>query len=213
MHRLAHVEAVSDNSGLGDLATESWDPAGADLDLRSTDELVALMGAADATVPAAVALAHDAVVQAIDGVAARLEAGGRLIYVGAGTSGRLALADALECRATFALAPAASSRAAPTRPSPKSTVADLVELGLAEADAVVAISASGRTPYVLGALDEARCLGALTVAIVCVEGSPLGAIADHGSRWSSAPRGSRDRRGSRRAPRRSSCSTPSRRSR
>ena len=90
---------------LDGLETESWNADGADLDLRSTDELVALMNAEDETVPGAVASAAPAIAAAIDEIASRLRGGGRLIYVGAGTSGRLAELDAAECEATFSARP------------------------------------------------------------------------------------------------------------
>jgi len=99
------VETVRDDSGLERLPTEAWDPAGANLDLRSTAELVEAMNEADAEVPRAVARARDALVAAIDSIAARLSQGGRLVYAGAGTSGRLALVDAVECQSTFGLRP------------------------------------------------------------------------------------------------------------
>src|SRR5512144_2311214 len=105
MHRLARVETVRNDSELDQLPTEAWDPAGANLDLRSTAELVAAMNEADAEVPRAVARAQDALVGAIDAIAARLAEGGRLVYAGAGTSGRLALVDAVECQSTFGLPP------------------------------------------------------------------------------------------------------------
>ena len=101
MHRLACVETAHQNPGLDGLTTEGWDATGADLDLRSTGELVAEMSAADRVVPDAVARAHDALVGAIDAIVERLRNGGRLVYVGAGTSGRLALVDAVECQSTF----------------------------------------------------------------------------------------------------------------
>ena len=88
-----------------ELPTEAWNAASADLDLRDTTELVALMTTEDASVPAAVERASAAIVEAIDAVADRLARGGRLIYVGAGTSGRLALVDAVECESTFAVPP------------------------------------------------------------------------------------------------------------
>src|SRR4249920_1474014 len=90
---------------LDGLETETWNADGADLDLRSTDELVELMNAQDLTVPVAVAAAAPAIAAAIDEIAARLQGGGRLIYVGAGTSGRLAELDAAECEATFSARP------------------------------------------------------------------------------------------------------------
>ena len=181
---------LSNDSGFGDLVTEAWDPAGADLDLRSTDELVSLMCEADAAVSRAVASAHDALVRAIDAVSERLQAGGRLVYVGAGTSGRLAAVDAIECQSTFAVPPGrvvalvaggadATVPQEHTEDDGESGATGLLALDLSQGDAVVGISASGRTPYVLGALGEARRVGALTVAVVCVERSALGRIADH----------------------------------
>ena len=191
MRRLARVETVRNDSSLDQLPTEAWDPAGADLDLRSTAELVAAINEADAEVPRAVRRSQEALVAAIDAIAARLAAGGRLVYAGAGTSGRLALVDAVECQSTFGLPPgrvvaliAGGAEASATaqeyaEDDGRAATAELHALALSPKDAVVAISASGRTPYALGALEEAARVGALTVAVTCVEGSALGAIADH----------------------------------
>ena len=191
MRRLARVETVRNDSSLDQLPTEAWDPAGADLDLRSTAELVTAINEADAEVPRAVRRSQEALVAAIDAIAARLAAGGRLVYAGAGTSGRLALVDAVECQSTFGLPPgrvvalvAGGAEASATaqeyaEDDGRAATAELHALALSPKDAVVAISASGRTPYALGALEEAARVGALTVAVTCVEGSALGAIADH----------------------------------
>jgi N-acetylmuramic acid 6-phosphate etherase len=174
-----------------ELETEARDPSAADLDLQSTAELVALMNEADAGVPTAVARAGDAIASAIDGVAERLAAGGRLVYVGAGTSGRLAVVDAAECESTFAVPPgrvvaliAGGAAAAATAQEEAEDDRDagiqaIRALGVDAADAVVGLSASGRTPYVVAALDAAQEAGATTVAIVSVEGSELGAAATH----------------------------------
>jgi N-acetylmuramic acid 6-phosphate etherase len=184
------MAAIRNEPRLDDLPTEGRDPAGADLDLRSTRELVRLMSEADATVPHAVGAAEGALAGAIDEIAARLARGGRLVYVGAGTSGRLALVDAVECQSTFGLDPgrvvALVAGGADSTATAQEHAEDDAEAGAAEVkavavadrDAVVGISASGRTPYVLGALKAARRAGALTVGVVCVEGSPIGAIAD-----------------------------------
>ncbi len=172
------------------LGTEARDAGGADLDLRSTAELVELMNAEDATVAAAVGAASRAVAALVDDVAARLALGGRLLYVGAGTSGRLAALDAAECEATFSVEPgrvtalvagdgasstleqeAAEDDAAAGR-------ADVERLAPGPADAVVGISASGRSPYVLAAVAAARDRGALTGCVVCVESSELAAVAE-----------------------------------
>jgi N-acetylmuramic acid 6-phosphate etherase len=185
------MEALRNDPTLDELVTESWDPAGADLDLRSTRELVSLMNAADASVARAVESAQDALARAIDDIAARLVAGGRLVYAGAGTSGRLALVDAVECQSTFGIEPdrvvalvaggAVATAAAQehAEDDAESGAAEVRALDVGRSDAVVGISASGRTPYVLGALGAARDAGALTVGVVCVERSPVGALADH----------------------------------
>ena len=168
---------------LDELVTESRDLERADLDLRPTREVVALMAAEDASVPPAVAAAGDEIAAAIDAVAARLAAGGRLIYAGAGTSGRVAALDAEECEATFSVEPgrvvaivAADDAAEDDR---EGGARDVADAGACAADAVVVLSASGRTPYALGALERAAALGALTVAVVAAEGSELAGLADH----------------------------------
>jgi N-acetylmuramic acid 6-phosphate etherase len=184
------MAAIRNEPRLDDLPTEGRDPAGADLDLRPTRELVRLRGVADATVPHAVAGAEGALADAIDEIAARLARGGRLVYAGAATTGRHALVDAVESQSTFALDPgrvvALVAGGADGTATAQEHAEDDAEAGAAEVravavedrDAVVGISASGRTPYVLGALDAAREAGALTVGVVCVEGSPVGATAD-----------------------------------
>ena len=195
MHRLTTVTsprpASRPTAKLDELATEAWNPEAADLDLRSTAELVELMNAEDASVPDAVAAAGAAIASAIDAIADRLEAGGRLVYVGAGTSGRLALVDAAECESTFAVPPGlvvaliaggpASAAVAQEHAEDDEVegVREVAALGIGPLDAVVGLSASGRTPYVVGALSEARRAGALTVAVVSVEESELGGLAEH----------------------------------
>jgi N-acetylmuramic acid 6-phosphate etherase len=173
------------------LVTEARDATGADLDLRSTAELVALMNGADATVPEAVAAAAPAISRAVDAIAERLRQGGRLIYVGAGTSGRLAAVDAAECESTFSTAPgqvtalvAGGLASSPTaqEAAEDDDLAGARELGALDVgptDAVVGISASGRTPYVLGALASATARRALTVAVVSAPESELGRSVDH----------------------------------
>ena len=121
----------------------------------------------------------------------RLASGGRLVYVGAGTSGRLAVVDAAECESTFAVPPgrvvaliaggptAAATAQEEAEDDREAGAGAVRELGVDSADAVVGLSASGRTPYVVAALEAARDAGATTVAIVSVEGSELGAAAAH----------------------------------
>ncbi len=155
----------------------------ADIDLRSTREVVRLLNDEDATVPAAVAEAGDALGAAIDAIAERLARGGRLVYVGAGTSGALAALDAAEVVPTFGapagevLAVVADGEAG--EDDRAGAAARLAALGLGPADAVVAVSASGATPFALAALEAAGEAGALRVAVACVAGSELGRLADH----------------------------------
>lgn len=148
----------------------------------ATRELLALMQAEDLHAVRAVGQALDRIAEAVEGIAGRLLLGGRLHYIGAGTSGRLAALDALECPATFGLTAdtviahlaaegAAEDDAALGR-------ADAGRAGLRSVDAAVGVSASGETPYVLAALDQARRDGAFTVALVCVPGSPLARDCD-----------------------------------
>ena len=162
--------------------TEGREARHADIDLRSTRELVDLINDEDARVAPAVREAAPALAAAIDAVVERLEGGGRLIYVGAGTSGRLALADAAECGPTFGLdgtvlAVAVTHDA--DEDDERAGAVAVANAGVTAGDAVVALSASGATPYVLGALRTAGEAGALTVAVVCSEGSELGDLARH----------------------------------
>ncbi|HEX6701046.1 MAG TPA: N-acetylmuramic acid 6-phosphate etherase, partial [Gaiellaceae bacterium] len=145
----------------------------------------------DATVASAVGAAAPELAAAIDAIGERLSAGGRLIYVGAGTSGRLAALDAAECGPTFSAAPgqivallaggaeAAAVAQEAAEDDADAGAADVDAAGVGPADAVVAISASGRTPYTLGAVRRAREAGALTVSVACVRGCELGSVADH----------------------------------
>jgi N-acetylmuramic acid 6-phosphate etherase len=155
----------------------------ADLDLRSTRDLVDLMNSEDATVAAAVREVAGPLTAAIDAIVDRLERGGRLVYVGAGTSGRLAAMDAAECQPTFGLRPgivlAVTVTDEPAEDDFEAGAAHLAAANVAEADAVVALSASGSTPYVLGAVRAAAGADALTVGIVCAPDSELGRSVEH----------------------------------
>ncbi|OBA77985.1 N-acetylmuramic acid 6-phosphate etherase [Mycobacterium sp. 1164966.3] len=163
--------------GLDALTTEAVRPGLDDLDTRPIGEVVTLLVAAEGETPAAVAAAVPQITAAAEAIAARLQRGGRLIYVGAGTPGRLGVLDAAECGPTFgtdlvhgviAGGPAALTEAI----EGAEDVFDLADLAdLTAADALVGITASGRTPYVLGALEYARATGALTVAVVNNAGS------------------------------------------
>ena len=179
---------VTEPKALDNLVTEARATTGADHDLRSTEELVELMNRADADVPAAVGAARPQIAAAIEAIVARLGRGGRLIYAGAGSSGGIAALDAAECRSTFSTEVVAlvagGIAASPAEQAAAEDDADagadeMAALGVGEADAVVGISASGRTPYVLGALRAAADAGALTVALTSVPDSELGRIADH----------------------------------
>jgi N-acetylmuramic acid 6-phosphate etherase len=175
----------------GHPVTEDHVSARADIDLRPTLDLVELINDEDSSVPGAVRAAAGSLAAAIDGVVERLELGGRLVYVGAGSSGRLALVDALECGPTFGVPPeqvlalvaggatalAVAQEAA--EDDEEAGVRDVVAAGINGSDAVVLLSASGGTPYVAGAARAAREAGALTIAVVCVEASALGRATDH----------------------------------
>jgi N-acetylmuramic acid 6-phosphate etherase len=167
--------------GLDALATEGSRPGLDDLDARPIGEVVALLVAAEGEAHGAVAAAVPRIATAAEAIVARLERGGRLIYAGAGTPGRLGVLDAAECVPTFgtdlvrgviAGGPAALT-ASIEGAEDAFDAADLHDL--TAADAVVGITASGRTPYVLRALDHARAVGALTVAIVNNSGSEASA--------------------------------------
>jgi N-acetylmuramic acid 6-phosphate etherase len=154
------------------------------LESRPTRELVTVLNVEDASVSGAVAAAGDALAAAIDEIAARVGRGGRLVYVGAGTSGRLAALDAAECGPTFGSPPGevvaiVAGDGEDAEDDAVRGAADVRALGVGVEDAVVAISASGSTPYTLAALEAARAAGALCVAVVCAPSSLLGAAADH----------------------------------
>jgi len=162
--------------------SESVHPRADDLGRLSTGELLAVMQAEDRAAVEAVREHLDRVAEAVDAIAARLRAGGHLHYFGAGTSGRLAALDAAECAPTFGLEPgvvvahdAGDGEAEDDR---RRGAEEARAAGLREGDAVVGISASGRTGYVLAAVAEARAAGSLVVGLSCAPGSSLGAAAD-----------------------------------
>ena len=146
-----------------------------DIDLRPTEDLVRLVNVEDATVADAVASAAGQIAGAIDAIVERLDSGGRLVYVGAGTSGRIAAADAVECGPTFSTD---LISAVTTEVDEEEDDGDLAQLDVGEQDVVLGVSASGRTPYTLGALERARDAGALTIGLACVRGSELARAAD-----------------------------------
>lgn len=175
---------------LGELATESANPATAAIDSLDALGIVTLMNEQDALVAAAVRAELPVIARAVEEIAPRLRAGGRLIYVGAGTSGRLGVLDASECPPTFGTDPGlVRGIIAGGEPALTSAVEEMEDrpeegrravdgIGIAAEDAVVGIAASGRTPFVLGALAAAREARALTIALACNRGTPLAASAD-----------------------------------
>jgi len=164
-------------------ATEAARPDLADLDLRSTRDLVRLLNDEDATVPAAVAGAGDALSTAIDAIVARMRRGGRLVYAGAGTSGALAALDAAECSSTFGSPPGEVLAVVAEQDADEDDRAAAANalhgLALRPEDCVVAVSASGSTPFVLAALEVARECGALGVAVASARDSRAAALAEH----------------------------------
>ena len=146
-----------------------------DLDLRPTAELVHLINDEDRTVAAAVSDAAPSIAGAIDAIVERLEAGGRLVYVGAGSSGRAAAADAAECGPTFSTdrIAAVTTEDEAAEDDAGAGSRDLSACAVGGKDVVLGVSASGRTPYTLGAIDAAREGGALTIGLACVRGSEL----------------------------------------
>jgi N-acetylmuramic acid 6-phosphate etherase len=165
--------------------TEQRNHASKDLDHMSSREIVNLMSQEDQKVPLVVARELPAIARAVDGIVARMQAGGRLIYVGAGTSGRLGVLDASECPPTFGVSPElvrgviAGGKRAMTQPiegaEDRQTSArrDLRKLRISRNDSIVGLAASGTTPYVLAAIAYAKRNGALTVAVTANRQSPL----------------------------------------
>jgi len=184
------MEFDTSTHALGALRTEQVDAKFHMLDVMSVSELLSAMNESDAEVPRAVALQLPAIEKAIDGVVDRMMQGGRLIYIGAGTSGRLGVLDAAECGPTFSvsedqvLALIAGGDSALRLPAegaedkPHAGASDLKAQNLTSRDAVVGIAASGRTPYVLGALAYAKEIGALTIGLTCNPNSEISKIVD-----------------------------------
>jgi N-acetylmuramic acid 6-phosphate etherase len=172
------------------LLTEQSNPASASLDVLPTEEVLRIINAEDALVAAAVEREIPAIARAVDAIVAAIEKGGRLFYIGAGTSGRLGVLDASEIPPTFNASPAmvqgimaggeaALSRATETtEDDPSIGVRDLIARGFTAGDVLVGIAASGRTPYVLGAIAEARRMGAATIGISCTPESELARAVD-----------------------------------
>jgi len=172
------------------LLTEQANPASAALDSLGTEDVLRIINAEDAKIAGAVECEIPAIARAVEAIVTAMEKGGRLFYIGAGTSGRLGVLDASEIPPTFNAAPGmvqgiiaggemALSRATETtEDDPSIGARDLQARGFTAADVLVGIAASGRTPYVLGAVAEARKLRATTIGISCTPNSDLARAAD-----------------------------------
>ncbi|PYT00724.1 MAG: N-acetylmuramic acid 6-phosphate etherase [Acidobacteria bacterium] len=170
--------------------TEQENPRTRELSRLPTAEIVRLMNEEDACVAAAVGRVLPYVVRAVERIVERMKAGGRLFYVGTGTSGRLGVLDASECPPTFGVPPElvqgiiaggyeALYRAVEASEDDREAGArDVQSRGVNGSDALVGIAASGRTPYTIGAVEYARSIGAFTVAVTCAPGSPITKAAE-----------------------------------
>jgi N-acetylmuramic acid 6-phosphate etherase len=175
---------------LDHLLTEQNFAASAEIDSLPVEQILQILNAADAEVPAAVAREIPRIARAVEAITAAIEAGGHLVYIGAGTSGRLGLLDAAECPPTFGVTPdlvrgimAGGERALirateASEDDPAAGARDLIASGFTAKDVLVGIAASGRTPYVLGAIVKARELGAVTCGISCTPESELSRSVD-----------------------------------
>ncbi len=181
-----------DTAYLASLPTETRNPRSAHIDELSTLDMLRVINDEDRTVPEAVATQLPVIAEAVDRIAERFSRGGRLLYIGAGTSGRLGVLDASECPPTFSVAatlvqgliaggdPALRLSSEHSEDRPEEGARDLLALTPAfnSSDTLVGIAASGRTPYVLGALQLAQDRGGLTIALTCVPDSRMAAIAE-----------------------------------
>lgn len=181
---------LPDGEDLGRLTTEAVGADFADLDTLDTRALLEVVNGQDRLVPEAVATQVPRIAEAVDLVVAGMRGGGRLLYAGAGTAGRLGVLDASECPPTFDTDPSQVVGLIAGGPSALTTavegaeddregaVAELARLDVGPGDVLVGISASGRTPYAVGAVEEARRRGAATVGLACNADSALGRAAD-----------------------------------
>lgn len=187
---MGDTSTVADS--LRGLATEGVDPRFSDIDKLTALELATVMNQADAEVPAAVARALPIIATTVEAVSERMAKGGRLRYVGAGTAGRMAVVDASECPPTFSTPPELIQAILAGGPDAMTTATEGAEddrdAGIAAIDAhdigpddvVIGVTASGRTPFVLAAVAEARRRGALTAGLSCNADAALSEVAEHG---------------------------------
>jgi N-acetylmuramic acid 6-phosphate etherase len=175
---------------LGNLLTEQRNPASEGIDALPVEEVLRIINAEDRKAAEAVGREIPAIARAVEATVERLKKGGRLFYIGAGTSGRLGVLDASECPPTYNVPPdlvqgimaggeAALSRSTEaSEDDPVAGARDLLDRGFTPADTLVGIAASGRTPYVLGAVARARAMGALAIGISCTPASELSRAVD-----------------------------------
>lgn len=177
------------NVNITALVTEKRNEKTMDLDHMSTSEFLRVMNEEDQQVPLAVKAVLPQIETAVEHIITALQQGGRLIYIGSGTSGRLGVLDAVECPPTFSTTEevkgiiaggdAAFVKAKEgAEDSEEGGVRQLMEIGFNQRDILVGLAASGRTPHTIGALKKAKELGAFTIAISCNPGSEIGKIAD-----------------------------------
>ncbi|MDX1994288.1 MAG: N-acetylmuramic acid 6-phosphate etherase [bacterium] len=167
------------------MLTEARNPRTTDIDRRSTVEILEAMNDEDATIAGVVRAALPQIAQAVEAITEKLHSGGRLIYAGAGTSGRLAMLDAVECVPTFSTSPelvvaliaggnkALTQAVEGAEDNREAGRDDLLNLNVSASDAVVGIAASGKTPYVLGVLETANSIGAVSIALSCNAPAPM----------------------------------------
>ena len=181
---------MQESTGIGDLPTEQTNPASQGIDALGTADVLAIINAQDRQVAEAVRVEIPNVAKAVDAIVEALQGGGRLFYIGAGSSGRLGVLDAAECPPTFDVPPdlvqgviAGGERAMAhateaSEDDPAEGERDLTASGFRPRDVLAGIAASGRTPYVLGAVAAARKAGARTVGISCAPYSELAQAVD-----------------------------------
>ena len=173
------------------LNTEQQNPKTMNIDQMSTEEIITVINQEDTLVPNTIARQVPVIAQVVDKIVAAFKQGGRLIYVGAGTSGRLGIIDASECPPTYGTDPGlvvgiiAGGKEAMTEAiegvedDKQQGQTDMVDISLTAKDIVVGIAASGRTPYTIGALEYAKQLGAITVSVVCSKDSEMEKISEY----------------------------------
>lgn len=185
------IDTTMNQDLLESFTTEGRNERSMDIDTKSTIDILRIINAEDKTVPHAVEKAIDQVAGLVDDVVAAFRKGGRLIYIGAGTSGRLGVLDASECPPTYGVPPsmvqglisggteALHSSIEGAEDDPEGGVRDLERIGFGPGDVLVGITASGQAPYVLGAMARAREIGAVVAAISCNHGSKTFKYAKH----------------------------------